>query len=157
MTLPAAQVSAPGLTEDQIQAELTWLEGFAHGSESLDWTKWEGFWAKDAFLQFGNLPRIQGKEAIASSHGLMFGAFEYLSHDWTRFSFDVPLGLIYQTCTVTYRVKGDPEKRDLRFPGLSVVHKKIGETQATGLEIYVDSSPVMSVVQEVLSRKAANN
>ncbi|CAE6395433.1 hypothetical protein ACGC1H_002068 [Rhizoctonia solani] len=157
MTLPTAQISAPGLTEEQVQVERAWLEGYAQAAESLDWTKWEVWWTNDGFLQFGNLPRVQGKDAIASFHAQMFAPFESLRHNFTRYSFDLPLGLIYQTSTVIFRVKDDPEKRDIEIPGLAVIHKKIGEKHATGCEMYLDSSPVMSVVQEVLKQKAASS
>ncbi|CAE6385969.1 unnamed protein product [Rhizoctonia solani] len=158
MILPTAQISAPGLAEEQILVERAWLEGFSQAAESLDWTKWEEWWTNDVshsdgFLQFGNLPRVQGKDAIASFHAQMFAPFESLQHNFTRYSFDLPLGLIYQTSTVIFRVKDDPEERDIQVPGMAVIHKKIGEKHATGCEMYLDSSPVMSVVQEVLKRK----
>ncbi|CAE7111089.1 unnamed protein product [Rhizoctonia solani] len=156
MTLPTAQISAPGLTEEQIQVERAWLAGFVQAVDTLDWSKWEGWWAQDGFIQFGNSPRVQGKEAIAVFHKQAFGAFEYLHHEITRCTFDVALGLIYQTTTLTVRIKGDPEKRTIRVPGLGVIHKKVGEIQTTGNEVYIDTSPVMSVVQEVLSLKAEN-
>ncbi|CUA69005.1 hypothetical protein RSOLAG22IIIB_08257 [Rhizoctonia solani] len=157
MDLPTSQISAPGLTEQQVLDERAWLDGYAKALDSLDWAKWEGRWTEDAFLQFGNLPRIQGKEAIATFHEQMFGAFEYLHHNFTRYSFDVPLELIYQTTIVTFRVKSDPEKRDIQVPGMSVIHKKTGENQATGCEIYVDSSPVMAVVQEIFNRNTVDS
>ncbi|CAE6424123.1 unnamed protein product [Rhizoctonia solani] len=154
MTLLPPQTSAPGLTEEQLQNEWAWLVGFVRVAEQLDWTVWEGWWTQDAFMQFGNIPRLEGKDAIAGSHGKLYGALESTHHDFIRYSVDVPLGLIYLSSNVTFKVKQDPDKREIKLPAIAVIHKKIGESQTTGCEIYCDMAPVMSVVQEVLGRKA---
>ncbi|ELU42424.1 hypothetical protein AG1IA_03555 [Rhizoctonia solani AG-1 IA] len=44
MSSSNALISAPGLTEDQIQTERAWLEGYGKDVDSLDWSKWEKYW-----------------------------------------------------------------------------------------------------------------
>ncbi|CAE7140886.1 unnamed protein product [Rhizoctonia solani] len=150
MTFPTAQISAPGLTQDQLETEQSWLKHFNQDGDSLDWSKWEKWWAGDAFLQFGNAPRIDGKEAIVKHLEPQLNALELMHHEIIRLSFDKHLGLIYQTVVITYKVKGDPQERTIQVPGLGVLHKRIGEKLLTGFEIYVDKAPIEVVVKEVI-------
>ncbi|ELU42423.1 hypothetical protein AG1IA_03554 [Rhizoctonia solani AG-1 IA] len=73
---------------------------------------------------------------------------------YTRYSFDLPLGLIYMSATVSFRVKGDPKGRTIQVSVIGVIHKRPGELVATGGEIYFDNSPIVAVIQEVLGEKA---
>ncbi|CAE6431979.1 unnamed protein product [Rhizoctonia solani] len=150
MTSPTTQISAPGLTEDQLQAERAWVDEFNQAGDSLDWSKWETWWAPDAFLQFANEPRIEGRDAISKFFEPQFAVLELMHHEITRLSFDVPLGLIYQTVVVTYKVKGDPQGRTIQVPGLAALHKRPGENVLRGVEAYVDKAPIEGVVKEVL-------
>ncbi|CAE6398429.1 unnamed protein product [Rhizoctonia solani] len=152
MVSPNIQVSAPGLAQDQIQAEQAWLKEFLQDADSLNWSIWGKWWADDAFLQFGNTPRMEGKESIQKYMEPQFSVLEFVHHEVSRISFDVPLGLIYQTVVVTYKVKGDPQGRSIQVPGFSVLHKQVGENLLKGLEVYSDGGPVEAVVKEVLGR-----
>ncbi|CCO29561.1 hypothetical protein BN14_03577 [Rhizoctonia solani AG-1 IB] len=149
------QVSAPGLTQDQIQAERIWLDRFMQDTDSLDWSRWGKWWADDAFIQFGNTPKIEGKESIQKYMEPQLGILELMYHEATRISFDVPLGLIYQTTIITYKVKGDLQGRSIQVPGLAVIHKQVGENVLKGFEVYIDREPVAAVVKEVLEGRGA--
>lgn len=94
------QISAPGLTEEQLRNEQAWLDEFNQAADSLDWSRWERFWGdgkpylkgffelpraetgrtRDAFLQFGNTPKIIGKSAITSYFEGQLGALDLMHH-----------------------------------------------------------------------------
>ncbi|CAE6383660.1 unnamed protein product [Rhizoctonia solani] len=150
MALTTVQVSASGLTENQLEAEQTWLKHFNQDGDSLNWSRWEKWWAKDAFLQFGNAPRIDGKEAIIKYLEPQINILELMHHEITRLCFDKSLGLIYQTVTITYKVKGDPQGRTIQVPGLGVLHKRVGEDLLMGFEVYIDKSPIEAVIKDVV-------
>ncbi|KAG8713861.1 hypothetical protein FRC11_010708 [Ceratobasidium sp. 423] len=150
MTSPTTQISAPGLTQDQIQSELAWIDQFNQAGDSLDWSKWEKWWAPDAFMQFANEPRIEGREAISKYLEPQLAVLELMHHGITRLSFDEPLGLIYQSVVITYKIKGDPEGRTIQVPGLAALHKRAGEDVLRGIEVYVDKAPIEAVVKQVL-------
>jgi hypothetical protein len=99
MASPITQLSAPGLSEEQLQAEKAWLQKFNQASDSLDWTRWEKWWDSgrynsrilysaqvayyviriDAFLQFGN-QRVEGKKAIANFFQEQLGFLDLMHH-----------------------------------------------------------------------------
>ncbi|CAE6535246.1 unnamed protein product [Rhizoctonia solani] len=155
MAFPTAQVSAPGLTQDQVEVEMTWLKHFNQDGDSLDWSRWEKWWASDAFLQFGNAPRIEGKEAINKYLEPQINILELMHHEIIRLSFDKSLGLIYQTVIITYKVKGDPQGRTVHVPGLGVLHKRAGDNLLTGLEVYIDKAPIEAIAKEVIEGNRA--
>ncbi|CAE6490208.1 unnamed protein product [Rhizoctonia solani] len=154
-TVMSPQISAPGLTEDQIKAEIAWLNEFMQAGDSLDWSRWEKGWEEDAFLQYGNSPRLQGKAAIANYFKEQLGMLEYMHHDLFRFTFDLPLGLVYQASNVKFKIKGDPKGRTIQLPALGVLHKRVGEKVLSGCEVYVDKGPLAAVAQEILQGKGA--
>ncbi|KAH7333602.1 hypothetical protein B0J17DRAFT_676038 [Rhizoctonia solani] len=156
MTLPATQISAPGLTHDELETEKTWLKHLNQDADSLDWGRWGKWWADDAFLKFGNAPRVEGKDEIAKYFGPQLSVLELMHHEIIRLSFDKYLGLIYQTVVITYKIKGDPQGRIIQVPGLGVLHKPVGENILRGLETYVDTTPVQAVVKEVLEGTQVN-
>ena len=146
----ATQISAPGLSAEQLLSEQAWLNEFNQAADSLNWLKWEKFWSDDAFLQFGNEPKFIGKSSIADYFSGQLGVLELMHHEIRRHSIDVPSGLIYQTARVTYRIKGDTKARIIEVPGIAVIHKKMGSNVVTGFETYIDKEPISAVVKEVL-------
>ncbi|KAF8687554.1 hypothetical protein RHS03_09968, partial [Rhizoctonia solani] len=150
MTSSITQLSAPGLTSEEIQAERAWIDQFAQDSDALDWSRWDKWWADDAFFQFGNTPRIEGKKAIQKYMEPQYSVLEFMHHGVIRISFDVPLGLIYQTTIISYKVKGDLEGRTIQIPGLAILHKRVGENVLKGFEVYIDKGPIEAVAKEVL-------
>ena len=68
-----------------------------------------------------------------------------------RHSFDFSLGLIYQTALVTYQIKGDPKGRKVEVPGIAVLHKRVGSSQITGFETYIDKEPLAAIIGELLA------
>ncbi|CAE6468859.1 unnamed protein product [Rhizoctonia solani] len=156
MALPTTQVSAPGFTQDELETEKTWVKNFNQDADSRDWSKWSKGWADDAFLKFGNAPRVDGKDEIAKYFEPQFSIIGFMHHEIIRLSFDKDLGLIYQTVIITYKIKGDSQGRTIQVPGLAVLHKPVGENILRGLETYVDTAPVQTVVKEVLEGNQAN-
>ncbi|CAE6468459.1 unnamed protein product [Rhizoctonia solani] len=156
MLSPTVQISASGLTHDQLQAEQAWLEGYAKDVDSLDWSKWGERWDKDAFLQVGNLPKFQGKDAIGNFYKEAFiNISDYVHHQYIRYSFDLPLGLIYTTGTVSFKIRDDKKGRTIQVQAIGVIHKRMGESVATGAELYFDNSPITTVLQEVMEERIA--
>ncbi|KAB5590021.1 hypothetical protein CTheo_6546 [Ceratobasidium theobromae] len=150
MSRPVPQVSAPGLSDGEMLKELRWLEEFIGAADSLDWSKWEKYWDDNAFLQFCNCSKIEGKEAIAHHWQEKLGVLEQMEHtEIVRRSFDRSLGIIYQTEKLRYKIKGDPHARVIDVSGLAVIHKKIGSDVITGFETYIDQEPIVTIVREL--------
>ncbi|CAE6468454.1 unnamed protein product [Rhizoctonia solani] len=155
MASPTAQTPVTSITQDQLQAEKAWIEGYYKDLDGLDWSKWEKYWDKDAFLQVGNLSRVHGRGAIENFYkdGLI-NIFESVHHESNReLTLDEFLGLIYSSRVVSYKIKGDPKGRTIRVPEMAVIHKRPGENVATGAEIYFDNTPIAAAVQEVMEGK----
>ncbi|KAG8713862.1 hypothetical protein FRC11_010709 [Ceratobasidium sp. 423] len=167
----APPASAPGLTDDQIRTEENWLDEWVQAADSMDWSRWEKFWdcgrcnwditvkedslaELDAFLQFCDTPKLEGKDAIARHWQEKFSVLEQFEHTRIlRRSFDVTSDLIYQTELLNYRIKGDPQARGIEIHALAVIHKKVGSNVVTGFEAYLDQQPIAEVVRELRGRK----
>ncbi|CAE6335659.1 unnamed protein product [Rhizoctonia solani] len=147
-------VSAQGLTGEQLHAEENWLSEWTLAADSMDWSQWESFWDNNAFLQFSDTPKLEGKEAIAHHWREKFGFLDQFKHiRVVRRSFDVTSGLIYQTELLNYRIKGDPKARDIEIRALVVIHKKIGSATIEGFEAYFNQQPIADVVRELRGAK----
>ncbi|KEP49462.1 SnoaL-like domain protein, partial [Rhizoctonia solani 123E] len=146
----APPASAPGLTDDQIRAEETWLDEWIQAADSMDWSKWEKFWDSDAFLQFCDTPKLEGKDAIARHWQEKFGFLDQFKHARiVRRSFDVTSDLIYQTELLNYKIRGDPRAREIEVHALAVIHKKFGSSVVTGFEAYLDQQPITDILSFV--------
>jgi hypothetical protein len=62
-------------------------------------------------------------------------------------------GLIYHTASVSMQVKGDPKERVFTVPALTVLHKRVGEDQTTGMEVYIDIESAKEVLKELEAAK----
>jgi hypothetical protein len=49
------------------------------------------------------------------------------------------------------QVKGDPQERVFVVPSLTVLHKKVGKEQTTGMEVYIDIGPATEVLKSLAS------
>ncbi|KAG8762402.1 hypothetical protein FRC12_009059 [Ceratobasidium sp. 428] len=143
-----------GLSADQLPTEQLWLREFNDISDELNWGKWQEFWADDAFFVFGHKVRIEGKQDLDQHFNQYNKMFEASKHDITRHSFDPVRGLIYQTANVTSVIRGDPEAKSIVTPVMMIIHKKPGEAELRGLEIYGDFSQVEDKIKEVMAKGA---
>ncbi|KAG8753063.1 hypothetical protein FRC12_011680 [Ceratobasidium sp. 428] len=143
-----------GLSADQLPTEQLWLREFNDISDELDWGKWQEFWADDAFFVYGHKVRIEGKQALDEHFNQTLKMFETNKHDITRHSFDPSRGLIYQTANVTSVINGDPEAKSMVTPVMMIIHKKPGEAELRGLEMYGDFSQVEDKIKEVMAKGA---
>lgn len=64
---------------------------------------------------------------------------------------DVVGDRLYHQTNITYKVKGDTQ--NLNIPAISIVHRN-AEQKIYKLEIYVDNTPLMAKVKEVMAAKA---
>ncbi|CEL56640.1 hypothetical protein RSOLAG1IB_07966 [Rhizoctonia solani AG-1 IB] len=154
MPPPAPPASAQGLSDEHLHAEEKWLSEWIQAANSMDWSQWERFWDDDAFLQFCDTPKLEGRDAIARHWRDRFSYLDRFEHTRIlRRSFDVTSELIYQTELLNYRIKGDPKARDIEVHALAVIHKKVGSDTVTGFEAYFDQQPIVEVVRELRGRK----
>jgi hypothetical protein len=70
----------------------------------------------------------------------------------TRHSFDIAWGLIYQLLVVHSLPKGGNGDRALAIPGITVIHKHIGESKIRGIEVHADLSLIAGAIQEAASK-----
>ncbi|KAG8787045.1 hypothetical protein FRC12_015967 [Ceratobasidium sp. 428] len=146
--------SSISLTEAEINQEHAWLANFNQALDSIDICgRWAPFLADDSFVQFANDPRVEQKDAVLAQLAQLFGYFQSIKHSTTRVSLDPAAGLIYHSASVSMQVKGDPQERIFIVPALITLHKKPGEEQATGMEVYIDIGPAKEVLKELAGKK----
>ncbi|QRV85464.1 hypothetical protein RhiJN_13482 [Ceratobasidium sp. AG-Ba] len=148
MAQPVQEVHAPTLTDEQTSIEVDWLRRFSEASDRLDWAEWEIFWDDSAVLQFNNT-KIEGKIEIGKYFEQQFSRLQSMTHVITRLSFVTPPGLVFQNADVSYKVKGDRLDRTLNIPGVAIIHKKPRTGLLTKFETYIDTSSLISVIEEV--------
>ncbi|KAG8768041.1 hypothetical protein FRC12_005870 [Ceratobasidium sp. 428] len=152
--MSAVQASFPASNfrfEPQLVKEEDWLSRFMEAMDSLDLNRWSEFWTDEIFCQFGNAPKQEGKETVIKFFEPQLKVVQSLTHRILRCSYDTTRGIIYQTTLLTYEVKGDQQSRKITVPGLAVIHKQPAEEKTSGMEIYVDTTPMKEVVKEVMS------
>ncbi|KAG8720591.1 hypothetical protein FRC09_009297 [Ceratobasidium sp. 395] len=165
--------SSISLTEAEINQEHTWLAKFNQALDSLDIRgRWAPFLADSrciylsthfflsqfplplgGFVQFANDPRVEQKDAVLTQLATLFGYFQSIKHSTTRVSLDPAAGLIYHSASVSMQVKRDPQERVFTVPALITLHKKPGEEQAAGMEVYIDIGPAKEVLKELAEKK----
>ena len=64
---------------------------------------------------------------------------------------DVTPERIYQAATIRYVVKGDEKREEFVVKGFAVVHKRVDEDVASGIDVYGDFSAVFARMAEVQS------
>ncbi|KAJ7596374.1 hypothetical protein C8J56DRAFT_286990 [Mycena floridula] len=115
-----------------------------------DFNAWFDMYAEDAWLQFGNSPRIFGREAIRAHFlPILTGVSQYLRHNVVR-DVSVPsLGLIFQESIAHTVVPNDPENKVIAVPVIGVMHRKPGEKLMRGHQLYIDMTEVIARAQSV--------
>ncbi|KAG9121414.1 hypothetical protein FRC07_002639 [Ceratobasidium sp. 392] len=133
--------------EPQLTKEEDWLKRFTEAMDSLDVNCW------NFVCQLGNAPKQEGKTTTIKFFEPQMKLLQSFTHTTLRCSYDTMRGIIYQTALLTYEVKGDSQGRKITVPVLAVVHKQLDAEQASGIEIYADTTPMKEVVKEVLSSR----
>ncbi|KAI1101022.1 hypothetical protein F4804DRAFT_317269 [Jackrogersella minutella] len=97
-----------------------WLQRFHAANDSLDTSRLANIYTKDAKVQFGNMPLVEGLDALRNFFGASWAKLETMHHEAE--SFDMVDNKIYQPCHITWRVKNDPEKEKVVVPACAVIH-----------------------------------
>merc|ERR1711964_658202 len=132
------QHSVMSLQNASEEAITEWVKAFHRASDSTDLGQ---FYTKNGSLKFANNDLLDGLDAI------------------TAF-FDTIGNKIYQTCTITYIIKDDPQGRTIKIPAMSVFHLvpgadfKSGKALIEHFNVYLDGSEVFSIVGEVQKLKS---
>ncbi|KAI1379163.1 hypothetical protein F4677DRAFT_410799 [Hypoxylon crocopeplum] len=132
-------------TQIEVQA---WLQRFHAANDSLDVSKLASIYAKDAKVQFGNMPLVEGLDALRNFFGASWARLEMMHHEIE--SFDVVDNRIYQPCHITWQVKNDPEKEKVVVPAIAVIHL-VTSGEDKGLisraAYYMDGAPLVAALQ----------
>ncbi|KAI0839582.1 hypothetical protein F5Y06DRAFT_265740 [Hypoxylon sp. FL0890] len=132
-------------TQTEIQA---WLERFHAVNDSLDTTRLEDIYAKDAKVQFGNMPVVNGIDGLRNFFSGTWAKLEMMHHKIE--SFDMVDNRIYQSCHITWQVKNDPENEKVVVPAFAVVHL-VMSGEEKGLigraAYYMDGAPLVAALQ----------
>ncbi|KAI1211942.1 uncharacterized protein F4807DRAFT_458146 [Annulohypoxylon truncatum] len=134
-------------TRSEVQA---WLQRFQSVNDSLDASRVGEIYAKDAKVQFGNLPLVEGLDELKSLFGRSWENLESMVHEIENF--DMIENRIYQSCHITWQVKNDPEKEKVVVPAMAVIHL-VESGDEKGLvkraAYYMDGAPLAAVYQRL--------
>ncbi|KAI6082666.1 hypothetical protein F4821DRAFT_263703 [Hypoxylon rubiginosum] len=132
-------------TQSEVQA---WLERFHAANDSLDPSRLASIYTKDAKVQFGNMPVIEGLDAMRSFFSATWAKLEMMHHEPE--SFDLVDNKIYQPCHITWQVKNDPEKEKIIVPAFALIYL-VTSGDDKGLisraAFYMDGAPLMAALQ----------
>ncbi|KAI5921154.1 hypothetical protein F4810DRAFT_376977 [Camillea tinctor] len=125
-----------------------WLTRFYNVSDNLDVAGLSTIYTEDAKVQFGNMPLMDGLDALRSFFVPTWGKLEMMHHGIG--DYELVGDKIYHPCSITWKVKADPEKETIVVPAFAVFHL-VTEGESKGLtssaEFYMDSSPLMAAIQ----------
>lgn len=142
--------------EDQTAISLQWLLDFHTTGDSLNAKMWvTRFYTEDCELYFSGQPVVKGHDAIIALFEQQFALLESMQHEIHHF--DVLPDRIYQEASISYIVKGDPEKRTVKLLGLAVFGKALGEDKMRFFRVYLDPTPLRERIQAVISLGGAAN
>ncbi|KAL1695120.1 hypothetical protein GGG16DRAFT_45869 [Schizophyllum commune] len=129
------------------QKATEWMRKFHSTSDSMVAEPWvDTFWTSDGVLQFSNVPEVAGRDAIVEFFNSQFPHLERMKHSIV--SLDVISNKIYLRATISYRAKGDPERKDVTIPGFAVcffpneLTVDGGFDKMSRFEVYLDSTPL---------------
>ncbi|KAI1472550.1 uncharacterized protein F4812DRAFT_409368 [Daldinia caldariorum] len=128
-----------------------WLLRFHASNDSLDVSRLEDIYTKDAKVQFGNMPLFEGLDELRSFFKGTWARLEMMHHKIE--SFDMVDNKIYQPCHITWKVKNDPEKETIVVPAFAFVHLETsGENRGLVKQAayYMDGAPLMAALQRSL-------
>ncbi|KAI3327262.1 hypothetical protein HD806DRAFT_486558 [Xylariaceae sp. AK1471] len=130
-----------------------WLQQFHGVNDGLDPTKLPAIYAKDAKVQFGNKPLLEGLDALGDFMGTQWAGLDSMLHEVG--DYNMIGNTIYQPCHITWVVKNDPEKEKVKVPAFAAIHLVV-EGEEKGLiqsaEYYMDGSPLTAAFQRASSQ-----
>ncbi|OTA62767.1 hypothetical protein K449DRAFT_382069 [Hypoxylon sp. EC38] len=132
-------------TRSEIQ---TWLERFHAANDSLDTSRLGDIYAKDAIVQFGNMPLIHGLDELRNFFSGTWAKLEMMLHEID--SFDMVDNRIYQPCHITWQVKNDPENEKIKVPAFGLVHLVTSGPEkglVSRAAYYMDGAPLVAALQ----------
>ncbi|KAI1137445.1 hypothetical protein F5Y05DRAFT_387238 [Hypoxylon sp. FL0543] len=136
-------------TQSEVRA---WLERSFAAHDSLDASKLADIYAKDAIVQFGNMPLMNGTDELLKFYSGIWDQLEMMHHELE--SFDMVENRIYQSCHITWQVKNDPQNEKITVPGFGFYHLVTsGEEKGkvSRASYYMDGAPLMAALER--SRK----
>ncbi|KAI1760936.1 ribosomal protein S5 domain 2-type protein [Hypoxylon sp. FL1150] len=132
-------------TQSEVQA---WLQRFHAANDSLDPSRLGSTYAKDAKVQFGNMPVIEGLDGMRNFFSATWARLETMHHEPE--GFDLVDNKIYQPCHITWQVKNDPEKEQIVVPAFAFI-SLVTSGEERGLisraAFYMDGAPLMAALQ----------
>ncbi|KAH7377951.1 hypothetical protein BKA64DRAFT_246436 [Cadophora sp. MPI-SDFR-AT-0126] len=140
------------------EAITEWVKAFHKASDSLATTDLGNFYTKNGSLKFANNDLLAGLDAITAFFDTTFPLLASMKHEIVNL--DTIGKKIYQTCTITYAVKDDPQNRIVKIPAMGVFHLipgadfKSGEALIEHFDVFLDGSEVFGIVGEVQKLKA---
>ncbi|KAH6715159.1 hypothetical protein BKA61DRAFT_347630 [Leptodontidium sp. MPI-SDFR-AT-0119] len=144
------------------QEDITeWVKSFHRASDSLTTTDLGKYYTKNGSLKFANNELLVGLDAINTFFGTTFPLLSSMKHEIVNL--DVIDNKIYQTCTITYTVKDDPQNRTIKILAMGVFHLvpgadfKSGEPIIERFDVFLDGSEVFGVIGELQKLKPARN
>lgn len=130
------------------QVEL-WLQRFHEAADSLDVDMLPAVYTRDAKVQFGNMPVMEGIDGFRPFFEAIWPRLARMKHNTDTFDM-VGNDKIYMACHITWEVKYDPEEEKINVPAFGVFHL-VGEGSEKGLvraaEFYMDSSPLTEALK----------
>ncbi|KAJ9149435.1 hypothetical protein NKR23_g4254 [Pleurostoma richardsiae] len=133
----------PSLPTTRDEAE-GWVRNFHRVCDTLEASLLDTVFARDATLQFGNYPVINGVEGIKALLGRQFALLEEMHHKF-RYG-DVVGDRVYHACTISYLIKGDTKENEIEIPA-AAIHHVVTEGEEKGLikrfEVFIDNAPVV--------------
>ncbi|KAI0113896.1 hypothetical protein F4776DRAFT_667059 [Hypoxylon sp. NC0597] len=121
---------------------------FQAANDSLDTSRLADIYAKDATVQFGNMPLIHGLDELRNFFSGTWTKLEMMHHEIE--SFDMVDNKIYQSCHITWQVKNDPENEKVTVPAFAFLHL-VTSGEEKGLvdraAYYMDGAPLIAAFQ----------
>ena len=140
--------------QDMSAAARAWLTDFHAIGDSLDAkASVAKFYTEDCVMQFPGRPQLKGHTEILTFFEQQFLFLESMKHTITHF--DVFPDRIYQEATISYVVKGDPEKKPVEILGIAIFGKGVNEDKMSFFTVYLNPAPLQERIQWVASQKQA--
>ncbi|KAI5860720.1 hypothetical protein GGS23DRAFT_222630 [Durotheca rogersii] len=132
-------------TRSEVEA---WLLRFHASNDSLDVNKLPNIYAKNAEVQFGNMPILVGHDALRNFFSAIWPKLETMHHAIE--SYDMIEDRIYSPCRITWAIKDDPEKEIVSVPAFAAIHL-VTSGEEKGLirraAFYMDGAPLAAALQ----------
>lgn len=105
------------------------------------------FYSADCVMEFPGQPARIGQGDIRGFFEAQFAHLESMKH--TIKTVDALPDKIYQEATISYVVKGDPEKKTIDIQGIAIFGKKADEDVMSYFRVYLDPAPLLERIKQV--------